>query len=487
MVAIPFPLTSAPGKVPYEGAGRLKNVYSEALVDGARGANVWRRAPGLSAFATTGQTGFRGAIVIGPLLYAAFSGNASTVSSAGLVTSLGSIPGTKGIFWARDNAAPTPDVIAVDPDNGAFLVTPSSVTPFIPGAFPQFNSVCFQDGYFFLTTGDGRCFASGLNATTLNGETFIACEGSTGGLLRAVPFTDLYLCGPHSIEVWHDTAEPPPGFPYSRVKVIPVGLYSAYAISGFDLGFGKGIIFLGSDGVVYALNGYQPTKISTPDVDRAVQRFIATATSGTFDPSQIQMFSYLVGGHSCVVLTCPLFTWVFDVDTVRWHERFSLLSGAAAIAGPASWRAQFAINAFGQWIAGDALTGNLVSIGESAYDEVGTPLVYEVESGPMSDFPNRMAVPIATFDMAQGLGIATSSQPNVVNPEALISWSDDGGVSWSIPRAVGLGQQGVTADPIRVFKTGMTTTMGRRWKIKVSDAVPIELIGGDQFAEPRQA
>src|SRR5262249_28077720 len=162
------------------------------------------------------------------------------------------------------------------------------------------------------TTGDGRCFASGLNATTMNALTFITAEGATGGLMRAIPFSDLYLCGPHSIEVWHDTAEPAPGFPYSRVKVIPVGIFGAYAISGFEFGFGKGIIFLGSDGIVYALNGYQPTKISTPDIDRAVQAFIASGN----DASTIQMFPYVVGGHSCVVLTCPLWTWVFDVDTV---------------------------------------------------------------------------------------------------------------------------------------------------------------------------
>src|SRR5262249_30177160 len=151
-----------------------------------------------------------------------------------------------------------------------------------------------------------------------------------------------------------------------------------------------------------------------------------------------------------------------------------------------NWRAQFGVNAFGQWLAGDAATGNLVAITESTYDEVGAPLLYEIESGPVSAFPDRMAISVATFDLAQGLGIATGA-PNVVNPQAQISWSDDGGVNWSTPRLLSLGQQGLTSDPVRLFKTGMTKTMGRRWKIKVSDPVPVELTGGDQMIEPRRA
>src|SRR5262249_11320648 len=158
--------------------------------------------------------------------------------------------------------------------------------------------------------------------------------------------------------------------------------------------------------------------ISTPDIDRAVQAFIASGN----DASTIQMFPYVVGGHSCVVLTCPLWTWVFDVDNVRWFERYSYQLP--------NWRAQFGVNAFGRWLAGAAATGNLVAITESTYDEVGAPLLYEIECGPVSAFPDRMAISVATFDLAQGLGIATGA-PNVVNPQAQISWSDDGGVNWS--------------------------------------------------------
>ena len=45
MTAIQFPLSTAPGQRPQEGAGRLINVYAEAR--GEKTGAVWHRAPGL--------------------------------------------------------------------------------------------------------------------------------------------------------------------------------------------------------------------------------------------------------------------------------------------------------------------------------------------------------------------------------------------------------------------------------------------------------
>jgi hypothetical protein len=475
MVAIPFPLSSSPGKVPHESAGRLINAYWEPLAAGARAPRVWRRAPGLRAWATTGLTGPRGSLLVGATLYAAFAGNVSRFDAAGTRTTVGSLAGTAKVFWARNLKNPTPDVVVVDPDNGAFLVTPSNVTSYPDADLPAVNSVCFIDGYFMFTTGDGRCFASALNDTAINPSTFITAEGKPDGLLRAVAFTDLYLAGSDSIEVWHDTAEPAPAFPFSRLAVIRKGVIGRYAISGFENGLDDGILFVGSDKVVYALEGYTPRPISTPDVNRAVGDFIESGG----DPSAIAMFPYVVGGHRCVVMWSPAWAWVFDLDTVSWFERQSYLS--------ASWRATGSVNAFNRWIAGDAATGNLVEISDYARDELGDPLMWTVESGPVSAFPNRIAVAQASFDMSQGVGLATGADPMQTDPSVAISHSDDGGVSWSPPRIRKLGRQAESGGPIKVTKTGSTGTQGRRWRLQVSDAVDIELTGGDMTAEPRAA
>jgi hypothetical protein len=475
MTAIALPLNSAPGKVPHESAGRLINAYWEPLQPGARAPRVWRRAPGLRGFAATGKTVPRGTLPVGSALYSAFAGNVTRYDAAGAATNVGALAGTAKVFWARNLKSPTPDVVVVDPDNGASVVTSASVSTYPDADLPAVNSVCFIDGYFMFTTGDGRCFASALNDTAINASTFVTSEGKPDGLLRAIAFTDLYLAGPDSIEVWHDTAETAPAFPFSRLIVIPKGIIGRYAMSGFESGIDKGIVFVGSDRVVYGLAGYSPRAISTPDVNRAIGDFIEDGG----DAATIEMFPYVVGGHSCVVMQCAAWSWVFDLDTTSWFERQSHQA--------ANWRVSGAVNAFGKWIAGDTRTGNLVEISEYARDELGDPLMWTVETAPASAFPARMAVAQATFDIAQGVGIATGADPMQTDPSVAISHSDDGGVSWSVPRIRKLGRQAESPGPVKVTKTGSTRIQGRRWRLQVSDAVDVELTGGAMSTEPRAA
>ena len=261
MPPIPFPLTTMPGTRPQESAGRLINARAEPLGEGQRNAARRVRVPGLASFATSSQSGFRGQIVVATILYAAFAGKVyRTTSAGGAMVLVGDLAGTRPVFFARNNRTPTPDTAVVS-ENGAFLVSSGSVVDFGDPDLPQPNAVCFMDGYFFFTIADGRCFASGINATTIDATHFATAEGKPDGLIRPVAFgTTLFLCGTNSIEAWTNTANPT-GFPFSRAAVIPRGLLAATAITGFEDGFGFGLVFVGNDAGVHRMNGYAPEKI----------------------------------------------------------------------------------------------------------------------------------------------------------------------------------------------------------------------------------
>jgi hypothetical protein len=136
-VPIPFPRSSLPGANPQEGAGRLINCYVEPLGENNQGAiapNVWRRSPGLSMFGRTvpagavTYSGYRGGIVAAGLSYDAWNNEAATFDSLGDFTALGTLPGNDPVSMAHNNVSPVPDVVAVDPGFGAYILHTTNLT-----------------------------------------------------------------------------------------------------------------------------------------------------------------------------------------------------------------------------------------------------------------------------------------------------------------------------------------------------------------------
>lgn len=470
MTAIPFPLSSFPGSTPQEGAGRLINCFAEPLGENGRAAAVRHRVPGLRAWGTSTATIFRGATVDGGTLYAAFSGTVRSFTSAGGASStVGVLSGTDKVFFLRNNKRPTADKLVVCAA-GVFVLTPSTITDLSDPDLPSINAGVFLDGYFFLTSQDGRCFASGLNATTFAANDFITTEAKSDALLRPVSWNgNLLLCGSGSIEVWDGDNPNATGFPFNRVAVIQRGIIGAHAIAGFQDGFGKALLFVGDDNAVHALTGYTPEKVSPPDLDRLIE--------AVADKTTIEAGVYIAGGHPKWVLSCPAWTWEFDINTLKWNERKSY--------GKTRWRGTQPIYAFNKWLCGDTESGNVIEIVSSVQTEIGQPLVAEVWSAPVHKFPQRLRVARADFDFSTGIGIAGGLDPNETDPVVEISYSDDGGYTFTNPRVRNRGRQGMFLERITVLLQGMTGAQGRIYKIRMSDPRPFGLMAGDMSAEAK--
>jgi hypothetical protein len=469
---IPFPLSSSPGATPQESAGRLINCYAEPLgkvVEADKKTApppvVWRKCPGLALFGASGaQTGFRGALLVDNTLYAAWSGKVSRFDSAAVETLLtGTLTGTEKVFWARNNKT-TPDVVCVAPGTGAFTVTTAAVSSFADIDVGAPNSVCFMDGYFIFSSGDGTLQASALNDVTISTLDKTKAQSKPGGLTRAIAFNgQLVALGPAFGEVYANTANPT-GFPFTRSYVLQRGLLSPYAIAGHEDGFGSSLIWVADDNSVVQANGTpNPLKISPPDLDR----LIAAVTT----KSTLEAFVYIAQGHPKWVLKCPAWCWEFDLGSKKWNERASYLS--------ATWRAVAAVRAFGKWIVGDAALGRLLYVSDTAYDEYGSPLVFHIESGPVQSFPKRTRVPRADFDFVTGVGNAEGSDPTDTDPEVGITWTQNLGVTWGNEITRKLGRQ-ATPTEVTVLRTGMTGVQGRRWRLKASANVKIAFLGGSQ-------
>lgn len=463
MVAILFPKQSAPGPYPQESAGRLVNAWAGEIQEGAGSATIIRRVPGLRAFSNVGQAGPRGFKRVGSVLWAAYDGGLVKVTTGGAATFHSSLDGTGPVDFALNNRTPIPQLVCVT-NVGAFEVTSTGVAAFADPDLPQPNSVCEMDGYFIFSIADGRMFASGLNSTSVSGLDYARAEARQGGLIRVVSYSgQLFAFKRTSCEVWSNTAEPT-GFPFSRAAVIDRGLIAPRAIAGTQEGFATALIWVGDDGAVNTLDGYAAKAISTPDVERSI--------SALPDKSELRAYVYTFDGQPIWSLSSSLWTWEFNLKTGAWHERQS--------AGLNRWRGSETVYFDGKWLCGDLSGTSIMEISSAADNEAGDALVFDAESIQMASFPNPYRVGKTQLDFSVGVGFSNGTDPIQVNPSAMVSWSDDAGLTWSTPSVVPLGRQGEGRTQVYLpRRLGRTGPKGRRWRIRVSDPVRIGLFGGD--------
>lgn len=468
--SIPFPKSTAPGAKPQEAGGRIENGYAEALGEQAPNVSVIRRVPGLVNFGTTERSGYRGSLLVNGVLYSAFADRLVSHSSAGgAATDIGALNGTKRGFLAANNNA-TPDKVFVDPDGNIATFTPSSVTNGYPDSdLPAVNSVDQLDGYLVFTTADGRAFATDLNSTSVNALSFGKAESKPDGLLRGVAWGGRMLFfGGTTTEVWVDAGTTP--FPLARNTVIPVGLAGPYCVSGHEDGFGRVPLFVANDNTVRQLVGYDPQKVSPPDLDGLIEK--------VSDKTLLEATSYIARGHAFWQLSCSDWTWVYDLNNQTWHQRASYSERRSRISG--------AIYAYNKWLTGDASNGNIQEIQSSAYDEVGQPLRMRIESGPVMNFPAGQVVGRADFYFTTGVGDALGRDPDATDPDVEISWSDDGGQTWSNPILRKLGRQAEGKQLISLVScTGRSSWLGRRWRLDVSAPTYAAFMFATQSDDPR--
>lgn len=465
---IVFPLTSRPGGKRQESAGRLINGYAEPLGEGARSDRSLRRVPGLTSFATSSETGFRGMIHSGGTLYAAFDGTVKkTTSAGGAMTAHGTLSGDAKCFFARNNNG-TPDVVVVDPDNGASVITAGGVSAYPDGDVGSPNSVTFGEGYFFFTNGAGRCIASSVNGTAINTSDYVTAEAKPDSLLRGVYFNGvLHLFGTDSIELLSSGGNPNlTSFPLNRLQVLSRGIFGRYAVAGFDDGFGRGLIFVGSDGGVHVLAGATVNKISTPDVDRDI--------AGVTDKDTLEAGVYVSQGRPVFVLSSNTWTWEFSLNSQQWTERRSHVQ--------TRWRGTQPYYFSDTWLVGDTESGNLYEVSSSGREEGGNPLTMTAISAPIQG--DRLRLDRIDIDITVGVGSDAGTTENQTDPKCELSVSLNGGESFGSPVQIALGNRGRWRTKISAGPWGRIGPAGAVIKVSVADDVDFGLLGGVATLNP---
>jgi len=474
--AIPFQLgiRSNPARRRVEGNAVLTNGYAENIGEEGKAQWILYAHSGYEAFATlTSADGAVkcmlemdgvGYVVAGTKLY--------SVTTAGTVTSLGTLTGSSGMITMASNRRSPHRQIFIVSANGLWWVWSNGTLTAAPDAdLPAPNSVTELHGYAIFTHSDGQFSISDPNAATVDALAIARAESNPDGLSIGMRRgSDLVLMGPQSTEFWADVGGV--DFAFSPQERIGTGIYAAG--SACDVSWAKPgdpvnatLAFAATNargeyiGVVL-LQSFQPVKISTQEVDRVIAAEEA--------PASITSCFRVVDGHAFYSISGTNWTWEYDLTTGAWNPRKTTAMSR--------WRIARTLKVGSLLLYGDYETGTLYKANSSLFTESGTAITWTVQPPPVHAYPYQLQINRVFLDVVPADGLTYS-----VSNTIALSYSEDGGSTFSTARNAIIGSSGRPLTKVVEHGFGVFHESGVTFKFEMSAALVNGLAGGAVLAD----
>ena len=418
MPRVPIPLGRAFGKGRSTAAGMqsLTNMYAEQVEGEDRAQIVCYGTPGKAAFATIGGGDVRGQLTAQGIQYTVVGTTLYKVSSAGTATALGTIEGSEPVDMAFDGVQLA---IVAELKSYFYDTITLGVSEIADPNFEQAGTVASLNSYdIFGIVGTGRYRWRLVNSASFGANDFATAEAESDNIraIRKVG-NECALLGDNSLEWIYATGDTgADAFARTSVAAKPIGCVArdtALVVDG-------GLTWVGRDGTaggvsVYRAEGYEPRKISNPQVDGYLE--------SVSDLTTLTSFTYQQRGHLFYVLTSPdEWTVAYDVSTSQWAYRKSGLysMGADSTGG---WDAvTFALNGSKQIVG--ASDGNLYELQADTFTESGSGIIREVTTPQFHRGGRRMFFHRVEVDIEAGVSL-TSGQGS--DAKVMMCVSFDGG------------------------------------------------------------
>lgn len=291
------------------------------------------------------------------------------------------------------------------------------------------SSVVYVDSFFMFTKKDGKKF---FISETNNGLSYIATDFEDAQVdpdpIRAVFVLNNtpYVFGSETIEPYYNIGGS--GFPYQRIQggVLSKGIVAAGSLAQIN----SAMVWVGAgeneNAAIWISNGKTPVKISTPAIDFAIQKFTDTQLAAAYS------VTYSISGNTFVAFTFPdQTTFEYNGATGDWNERAS-----TNLDKPIPWRVTSISQAYGELFVGDAISETIGIIDKETFTEFGSIQRARFVTPPFDN--GGMPFSVDSIELVMESGKATTTGQGS-DPEILMSYSKDGGNTWSnpIPRKIG--------------------------------------------------
>lgn len=352
--------------------------------------------------------------------------------------------------------------------------TTDTFTQITDANFPaDAEQATYLDGYFIVSNSTMGIFISELYDGLTWPALARAAAVSTPDDIRK-PFAlnqQLYLIKDSTTELWYNTETPTSeGSPFARISggVLNFGTASGRSV----VRCGDMTLMLATTRVqdsaayfgVVSFSGTSMQKVSTQAIDYRISRLTTL--------SDASAYSYVAEGHLFYVLTFPTddVTFVYDVAEKEWHERSSFVDG-----DPGQHRHLSNEYVFfaGKHLVSHFESPYIYEMSSAYYDDAGNPISYTRIAPPIFDPKEQDNVKIFKLVVDAEMGVGLSGTTHNSTPQAWLSWSDDGGKTWSAEYSASMGKQGEYRK--RLIWRRLGSPRNRVFRLRISDAVKVVL------------
>jgi hypothetical protein len=457
MPVLQFAVQSYKSKSLPVSAQRCVNCYPEKEPTDAKTPVALFGAPGLATFANVGSGPIRNIHLMNNVLYIVSGNYLYSLTSAGVVTTLGGqIPGS-GFTPMADNGT---QVCIVNGTSGYIYSALNGFQIISDPNFHSANSVTFFDNFFaFDWANTNKWFISNSqDGTTYTGTDFASAEVSSDFVLSLLNQQEnMLIFGQRTIETWYDAGAV--NFPFQRVTGATIERGCAAALT--PVKEDSSVFFLGDDLIFYRLDGTALVRQSTHAIEAQWQTYQSV--------SDAYCFSYTFEGHKFVIVVFPTAnaTWILDLSTGLWHERESWDQNNNSYG---RWRGTCAIEAFGKILIGDLYSNNVGFLTSDAYTEFGNTVHMFATAPPLHNDRQRIFVSVLEMDVESGVGLATGQGSA---PIIYMDYSKDGGRTFNnLQRFNSLGPIGAYLTRVRWLRLGQS----RQWVFRVHISDPVKRV-----------
>lgn len=451
---------------------RTINFYIERLPGQAKAPAMLCPTPGFQEFATVPEGPIRGIytladpessdvenprmfFVAGSAFYELFSDG--TVASRGVVDF-----DDNPVQWASNgDAGHQLLVLSAGVVNCFDLVSNVFTASVLTGGISALGLI---DGFFLaLNPNDSTLHVSDLLNGLVWDPTQIAQRSQASDRWRGmgIAHRQIWLWGGQTSEVWYDAGTYP--YPLTSIpdQFFTVGIGAPNSV--VLLGDSSELIWLGSTangrGKVYRSGGLNPTPISTPALEFAIENY------GTVDDARA--FTFDLNGHSFYVLTFPTedHTWLYDSRSGLWTE---WLYWNQAEAVYESLRVGCHAFGFRKHLVGDRSKGVIYEMSQSFYTDVDGDIIRRVRQAPHLTNEGKVTFyDLFRLDMQVANGVVTGQGSD---PRVMMKFSDDGGNTWGPEYSCASGKLG--SFNTQVFWNWLGSGRDRVFHVIVADAAP---------------